>query len=136
MQQEPAGERFERIAIDVMGELPETVNGNKYILVLSDYFTKWTQAFAIKDQTASTVADVLLTHCFNFFGMPRWIHSDQGRNFESELFKELCKLLDIRKTRTTPYHPQSEGVERFVNRCSRCLSMRIGMIGMNIYPIA
>ena len=122
LQQEPVGQRFERVAIDIMGELPETINGNKYILVLSDYFTKWTQAFALKDQTAFTVAEALMTNCFNFFGMPRWIHSDQGRNFESELFSELCGLLEIHKTRTTPYHPQSDGmVERFNRTCQQML---------------
>ena len=124
LQQELVGGRFDRVAIDIMGELPETAAGNKYILVLSDYFTKWTQAFALKDQTAFTVADVLMTNCFNLFGMPRWIHSDQGRNFESELFAELCKLLEIRKTRTTPYHPQSDGmVERFNRTCQQMLKI-------------
>ena len=105
-----------------MGELPETSNGNKYVLVLCDYFTKWTQAFALKDQTAYTVADTLMTQCFNLFGLPEVIHSDQGRNFESGLFKELCQLLDIEKTRTTPYHPQSDGmVERFNRTCQQML---------------
>ena len=114
LQQDPVGRRFQRVAIDIMGELPETSNGNKYVLVLCDYFTKWTQAFALKDQTAYTVADTLMTQCFNLFGLPQTIHSDQGRNFESDLFQELCKLLGIDKTRTTPYHPQSDGmVERF-----------------------
>ena len=124
LQQEAVGERFERVAIDIMGELPETENGHKYILVVSDYFTKWTQAFALKDQTAFTVADVLMNQCFSLFGLPRWIHSDQGRNFESELFAQLCKLLDVRKTRTTVYHPQSDGqVERFNRTCQQMLKV-------------
>jgi hypothetical protein len=114
MQHESVGSRFERVAIDIMGELPVTESGNRYILVISDYFTKWTQAFPLPNQMAATVADALVTNCFSLFGMPRWLHSDQGSNFESELFRELCKLLDIRKTRTVAYHPQSDGqVERF-----------------------
>ena len=114
LQHEPVGAKFERVAIDIMGELPLTANGNRYILVISDYFSKWTQAFPLKDMTALTVADTLVNECFSLFGVPRWLHSDQGSNFESELFQELCQLLDVKKTRTTPYHPQSDGmVERF-----------------------
>ena len=122
LQQEPVGGRFERVAIDIMGELPLMENGNRYMLVLSDYFTKWTQAFPIPNQTAATVADTLVTHCFSLLGISRWIHSDQGSNFESALFQELCKLLDIHKTRTLAYHPQSDGqVERFNHTCKQML---------------
>ena len=122
LQQDPVGSRFERVAIDIMGELPVTEAGNRYILVISDYFTKWTQAFPLRDMTAQTVADTLINQCFSLFGMPRWLHSDQGSNFESELFSEMCKLLDIRKTRTTPYHPQSDGmVERFNRTCQQMI---------------
>ena len=92
------------------------------MLVLCDYFRKWTQAFALKDQTAYTVADTLMTQCFNLFGLPEVIHSDQGRNFEYDLFKELYQLLGIEKTRTTAYHPQSDGmVERFNRTCQQML---------------
>ena len=66
------------------------------------------------DQEASTVADVLVQGFISRFGVPSQIHSDQGAQFESNLFKSLCKLIGIDKTRTTPYHPQSDGlVERF-----------------------
>ncbi len=114
LHQVPYAAPHDRIAIDILGELPETENGNKYILVVSDYFTKWTQAFALPDQTAQTVADVLMTQYISLFGTPCQLHSDQGRNFESELFQELCRLLGVEKIRTTPYRPQSDGmVERF-----------------------
>jgi hypothetical protein len=127
LQQMPVGGRFERVAIDIMGELPVTENGNRYVLVLSDYFTKWTQAFPIPNQTAATVADTLMTHCFSLLGMPQWIHSDQGSNFESELFAELCRLLDIQKTRTLAYHPQSDGqVERFNRTVKQMIKAFIG----------
>ena len=122
LQQNPVGARFERAAIDIMCELPVTEAGNRYILVISDYFTKWTQAFPLRDMTAQTVADTLINQCFSLFGLPRWLHSDQGSNFESELFSEMCKLLDIHKTRTTPYHPQSDGmVERFNRTCQQMI---------------
>ncbi|PIK51181.1 Retrovirus-related Pol polyprotein from transposon [Apostichopus japonicus] len=75
---------------------------------------QWVEAFPLKDQSAETVADTLVTDFVSRFGVPKQIHTDQGRNFESNLFKELCQLLGVDKTRTTPYHPQSDGmVERF-----------------------
>lgn len=124
LQQEPVGYRLERVAIDLMGELPTTDSGKKYVLVVSDYFTKWTQAFSLSDCTALTVADVLVNEFFSLFGLPAWLHSDMGSNFESELFQELCRLLDIRKTRTVSYHPQSDGlVERFNRTCKQMLKI-------------
>ena len=114
MQIVRSGYPMERIAIDILGELPLTVKGNKYIVVISDYFTKWTEALPMPNMEACTVAKILVEEVLCRFGIPQTIHSDQGRQFESNLFQEMCKLLGIEKTRTTPYHPQSDGmVERF-----------------------
>ena len=77
---------MERIAIDVLGPLPKTDLGNQYILVAQDYFTKWPGAFALPDQQAVTVAEVLVNQFFTRFGIPMEMHSDPGRNFESETF--------------------------------------------------
>ena len=67
------------------------------------------------------------SHSYNFvcrFGAPDYLHTDQGRNFESNLFSEICKLLGVSKTRTTPYHPQSDGlVERFNHTLLNMLSI-------------
>ena len=105
---------YERVALDILGPLPETSNQNKYILVVGDYFSKWTESFPLPNQEAKTVARVLVEEWVCRFGAPRSIHSDQGRNFESTLFREMCQLLNIHKTRTTPYHPESNGlIERF-----------------------
>ncbi|PNF43660.1 hypothetical protein B7P43_G16174 [Cryptotermes secundus] len=80
-----------------------------------DYFTKWPEVYAIPNQEASTIAEVLVANFFCHFGIPRELHSDQGRNFESYLLKEVLQRLGVSKTRTTPLHPQSDGmVERYV----------------------
>ncbi|UYV75940.1 K02A2.6-like [Cordylochernes scorpioides] len=106
------GTPFERIAIDVVGPFPKRDLGNKYILVIMDYFTKWPVAVPIPDQEASTVSETLLQDSVCIFGVPKILHSNQGRNFESNIFRELCRPLGIEKTRTTPLHPQSDGMNQ------------------------
>ena len=124
MKQYNVGVAVERIALDVMGPLPETDSGNKYILVVGDYFTKWTEAYALPNQEAETVATALIEEFVCRYGVPLQIHTDQGRNFESALFKEVCQLLNIDKTRTTALHPQSDGmIERFNRTLETMLSL-------------
>ena len=119
-----AGYALERVHIDIMGPLVETQKGNKYILVIVDQFTKWVEAFPLKNQLAETVAGVVVREFVARFGCPLEIHTDQGRNFESELFKEMCELLEIGKTRTTSYRPSANGqVERYnrsITQIIRC----------------
>ena len=69
------------------------------------------------------VADIIVREVVTRFGVPTTIHSDQGSQFESELFTEMCHLLQINKTKTTPYHPKSDGmVERFNKTLATMLS--------------
>jgi transposase InsO family protein len=110
----PVGAPLVRIATDILGPLPITPRGNNYILVVTDYFTKWVEVFPVPDQTAVTCAQIILNDVICRFGCPLSIHSDQGRNYESQVFQELCEILEIRKTRTTPRNPKCNGqVERF-----------------------
>jgi hypothetical protein len=102
MHQYNVGPPFERIVIDITGPFPERDRGNRYFLVAMDYFTKWPEVNAIPNQEATTVADVLVTNVFCRFGVPRELHSDQGRNFESRLMQKVLERLAISKTRTTP----------------------------------
>lgn len=117
------GSPMERVAVDIAGPLPETEQGNKYILVCIDYFTKWPEAYAIPDQEAETVASKLVNEFFTRFGAPISLHSDQGRTFESRVFQEVCTLFEVKKTRTTPYYPQSDGaVERLIRDLKNVLA--------------
>ncbi len=116
MAQYTLGSPMERLAIDVVGPLPESESGNKYLLIAADYFSKWPEAYPIPNQEARTVADVLVKEFICRFGVPLYLHSDQGRNFEAAVFAEMCSLLGIKKTRTTVLHPQSEGMVERMNR--------------------
>ena len=121
--QTAAGAPMERIAIDIMGPLPQSARGNRYVLVICDYFTKWTESFAMPNQEAETVTRILVDEVICRFGVPLSIHSDQGKNFESNLFQQICQTLGVHKTRTSAYHPQSDGlVERFNRTLQAMLS--------------
>jgi predicted aspartyl protease len=109
LQQYRVGAPMERIAIDIVGPLTRTFRGNQYILCLTDYFSKWAEAYPMRNMEAPTVARKLVDNFVSRFGAPRAIHTDQGRQFESHLFQELCKILGIEKTRTCGYNPKSDG---------------------------
>ncbi|KAJ0050423.1 hypothetical protein NL108_003631 [Boleophthalmus pectinirostris] len=125
LQQFMVGAPMERVAVDIMGPFPRTDKGNHYVLAAMDYFTKWPEAFAIPDQEAETVADTLVEGMFSRFGVAEVIHSDQGRNFESAVFAAMCERMGMQKTRTTPLHPQSDGL---VERFNRTLAKQLAII--------
>lgn len=83
--------------------------------MIADHFTKWTEAVPLRDQEAATVASALTHRFISVFKVPKGIHFDQGTNFESGFFKEIYELLNMEKTRTTPFRPKSDGmVERAI----------------------
>ena len=109
-----SGESMERVGVDIMGPLTTSNSGNRFVIVVGDYWSKWIEAYAVPDHTAATVARYLVEEFFARFGLPRQLHSDQGREFEGHLFQEMCRLLEIDKTRTSPWRPCSNGyIERF-----------------------
>ncbi|KAL3871559.1 hypothetical protein ACJMK2_039717 [Sinanodonta woodiana] len=115
---------MEKVALDILGPLPCTKNGNKYIMTLCDCFTKWTEAIPLPDQEALTVTKAFVNEFVCRFGTPLQLHSDQGRCFESKIFRGMCDCLSINKTRTTPLRPQANGlVERFNRTLATMLTM-------------
>ncbi len=101
------------------------------MLIVTDHFSRYAQAYPTRDQKAVTVARVLWRNFFCRFGFPARLHADQGRNFESAIVKELCKCTGITKTHTTPYHPQGNGTtERF----NRTLMNMLGTLEPHLKP--
>ena len=104
---------FQRIAMDVVGPLPCTQRGNRFILSICDYAARYPEAIALPSVDAPRVAKELV-NLFSHMGVPDEILTDQGTNFMSSLLEEVYYLLHIKRIRTTPYHPQTDGlVERF-----------------------
>ena len=108
----PIGKPWQMIAVDIL-EVPRSLNNNRYLLVVQDYFTKWPEAIPLPDQTANRITREL-TKLFAIYGQPEILHSDQGRNFESAILSQTLQAFGVQKSRTTAYHPQGDGmVERF-----------------------
>ena len=116
MQKYLVGEPMERVALDISGPWPLSESGNKYILVVTDHLTTWSEAYPIPDQEATSIAETFVTQFVARFGSPRLVHTDQGRNFEARLFKEMCNLSGIKKTHTMPFRPQSNGIVERMNK--------------------
>ena len=120
----PVSGRFERVAMDLLDVSVISAKGYKYILVVCDYFTKYTEAYPLQDKTARSVADALMDIWLPRYGFPLFLHSDQGKEFDNAMIHKLSELLGTVKTKTTPYHPRSDGlVERFNRTLLAMLAM-------------
>ncbi|KAG5873048.1 hypothetical protein JTB14_010531 [Gonioctena quinquepunctata] len=109
----PTQEPWEFTSMDIVGPLVTSMNGNRYLLTFQDYFTKYTEVIPLPDQKADTIARAFVEQIIVRHGTPRKLLTDQGANFTSTLFKEVCKLLNIKKIQTSSYAPTSNGqIER------------------------
>ncbi len=110
----PVYNPFDRIAVDFVGPLPITKDGNRYILVFVDYATRWPEAFATPDMKATTVAELFVREILCRHGAPVCLLSDQGRDFLAAVLKEVLTFTRTSKIQTAAYHPQTNGLcERF-----------------------
>jgi transposase InsO family protein len=110
----PPSEPLEFVAMDILGPLPETKRGNRYLLVIVDRFTKLTRTVPLSTTVASEVARVFVEQWYCVYGPPVVLLTDNGTQFVAKFFQAVCKLLGVKQVFTTAYHPQTNGqCERF-----------------------
>ncbi len=110
----PLTDIFERWSIDIVRPLPITREGNRYIIVAMDYFSKWPEARLLKAANAETVATFIYEEIICRFGALRILQSDRGTHFINEVIWKLTKKFRVKHNLSSSYHPQSNGlVERF-----------------------
>ena len=110
----PPTDIFERWGVDIVGSLPITKEGNRYIIVAMNYFSRWPEARPLKTANADTVATFLYEEIICRFGAPRVLQNDRGTHFVNELIQRLTKKFKVKHSLSSPYHPQSNRlVERF-----------------------
>ena len=110
------GHKFEMIGMDLVGPLPVTERRNKYMLVITDYWTRWCEAIPIPNKESATVAGTFMRVWVSRYGCPQSILTDQGKEFDSNLFKECCNLMQSWKVRTSPFHPRCNGLTERLNQ--------------------
>jgi hypothetical protein len=107
---------MELLCWDIMGPLPPSRTGNKYILVIVDVFSRYAEAFPMKDATSETLAEILWREFMCRYGIPKRIHSDQGRNFNAVVLKRVFEFWNIKHSTSVPYFPQSNGIVERLNK--------------------
>eukprot|EP01129_Flabellula_baltica_P005312 TRINITY_DN1914_c0_g1_i1.p1 TRINITY_DN1914_c0_g1~~TRINITY_DN1914_c0_g1_i1.p1 ORF type:complete len:1797 (-),score=243.90 TRINITY_DN1914_c0_g1_i1:39-5429(-) len=122
-------EKMDLIACDIAGPLNETERGNRYIVVFSDYVSKFAWAYPVKNITAEIIAELFIHNIVLIFGAPKKFLSDQGAQFASDVVNAIFVLLDVTHVRTTAYRPQADGqVERF-NRTLKSMLKKYALEG-------
>ena len=107
---------FERLNMDIVGPLPESIRGHKYVLTVSDLGTRWCEVFPMKDMSAVEVATIFLHQFWLRYGPPKSILTDRGGAFIAEMFKEMCRLMRTQHSLSSAYHPQTNGVTERTHR--------------------
>ena len=116
---------FKKLSWDIMGPLPVTSNGNKYMVVITDIFSKWVEAFPIQSTDTETLATLLVNDVICRYGTPSCLHSDQGTNLISNLMAAVCNLLGIKQSHTSSYHPQGNGQIERLNRTLEAMLAKV-----------
>ncbi len=123
------GVPFQRLGMDILGPLERSKTGYKYILVICDYATRFPEVFPLKNIKAKAVASCLIQF-FSRVGIPKEILTDRGTNFMSQFLQQVYQLLGIKGLKTTPYHPETDGlVERFNQTLVQMLRKFVNEVG-------
>ena len=121
---------FDRWGIDIVGPLPVTERGNKYIIVAVEYFSRWPEARPLKAANAMNVADFIYEEIICRFGAPRVIQSDRGTHFVNEVIRLLMEKFRVKHALSAPYHSQTNGL---VERFNRTLCEGLAKVGNSLH---
>jgi hypothetical protein len=111
----PVTKPMQRISMDITGPLPTTTHGYQYILVVTEYLTRYTELYPLRNMRATTVADCMVDYIMRY-GTPQNLLTDKGANFVGAVMTHLNKILGINKIQTSAYHPQTDGVTERTNQ--------------------
>ena len=136
----PVTSRFKTVHMDIVGPMArESHTGKKYILTIMDRFSRWVEAWPMRSENTVTICRIFWEQWICRFGSPTELITDQGVQFESKLFKAFCDRMGIRKHRTTPYHPQSNGMiermHRVMKETMRCIQDRFVDWEASVQPV-
>lgn len=126
----PVGDPWDRIGIDVVGPLPITERGNRYIVAAIDYMTKYVEARPIAEKSAMNIAWFIYEDIICRHGCPKVIQSDNGTEFVNEVITELTKQFNVYHQRVSPYRPQANGL---IERFNRTMCESLSKLGDNVH---
>ena len=118
---------FDRIGIDLVGPMPLTQKGNKYVVVATDYFTHYTEAVPIPEKSAALVASFMNRYILKRHGAPKMIQSDQGKEFCNEVVKKCLEKTNTKHVKSSPYHPMSNGL---VERTNQTITAKVAKLSL------
>lgn len=107
---------FERVSVDVLGPLPVTVSGNRYVLCFTDHCTRWPILVPLPEISATTIAKVFFDQVICVHGCPNTLLSDRGANFLSKIVLEVCRIMRTTKLNTSSYAPQTNAIQERFNK--------------------
>ena len=110
---------FYCVSVDILGPLPESIHQDRsyrYILMIGDNYSRWFEAVPMGNITSETVCTNFIDVWVSRFGVPHYLHSDNGSQFTSKLYKDMCERLQIETTYSSPYHPQGNAKTERINR--------------------
>lgn len=116
LKQDLEGGPMARLGMDMQGPFPESMQGNRWILVVQDYFSKWVELFPLPHKDAESVARTLHDEILTRYGSCYRLHADKGGEFNNSVMDALCRDWGIKRTRTSGYAPWSNGLVERSNR--------------------
>ena len=121
----PTNKAWDTIAVDLMGPYPLTSKGNRFILVVTDMFSRWVEAFPLRNATATRITQILENEVFSRWGYPRRILSDNGSQFTGHTWTEASQKWDSELWTTPTYHPRANPTERRNQEIKKGLRLRL-----------